>query len=172
MTSPPPEYDRRRRWRPWTLLASAALAAVIVAIAVQDGDDAAGPNAGGDRDAVAIAYVNAINTGDPGTVCRLETERQHQGETQEECVKTNDYLRNRNVKAGEPKVTQTKEFSEGVGVLVQYELATGTSPSHDALRLVEQPDGTWLVDQAESVDAEDLAVDPLSTVLGDRRETR
>lgn len=122
------------------------------------------------RDAAAIAYVNAINVGDPATVCRLETERQRDA-SQEACEKDRAYLKDRNVKADEPKVVATKEFAEGVGVLVEYHLTTGGStPSRDALRLMKQIDGSWLVDQAEDANSDDMATgDPLGTTLGERR---
>jgi hypothetical protein len=122
------------------------------------------------RDEAAIAYVNAINVGDPATVCRLETERQRDA-SQEACEQSNADLKDRNVKADEPKVVATKEFAEGVGVLVEYHLTTGGStPSRDALRMVEQADGSWLVDQAEDANSDDMATgDPLGTTLGERR---
>ncbi|MGZ0153714.1 hypothetical protein ACXJJ3_42060 (plasmid) [Kribbella sp. WER1] len=122
------------------------------------------------RDETAIAYVNAINVGDPATVCRLETERQRDA-SQEACEKDRAYLKDRNVKADEPKVVTTKDFAEGVGVLVEYHLTTGGStPSRDALRMMKQPDGSWLVDQAEDANSDDMATgDPLGTTLGERR---
>lgn len=163
---PPPG---RRRLILWIGLAAVVVAGLVVLLIVlltgkADQDKA------NRRDETAIAYVNALNTGDPATVCRLETERQRDA-SQDACEKDRAYLKDRNVKADEPKVVATKAFAEGVGVLVEYHLTTGGSaPSRDALRLMEQADGSWLVDQAEDANSDVMATgDPLGVALGERR---
>lgn len=164
------EGARRRRRLIWIAGTALALALVIVLIVILAVRTSSGDKSANRRDAAAISYVNAINVGDPVTVCRLETERQR-NDTQEGCEKERAYLKGRNVKVDEPKVIATKEFAEGVGVLVEYHLTTGGSnPSRDALRMVQQPDGSWLVDQAEDAPAAAMATgDPLGTTLGERR---
>lgn len=176
MTSPlgppaPPEPAGPRGRRRFLWIGGGAVVAVGLAVLlIVILNDRADQNTTNRRDEAAITYVNAINVGDPVTVCRLETDRQRNA-TQEDCEKSNAYLKDRNVKADEPKVVATKEFAEGVGVLVEYHLTTGGStPSHDALRMLQQADGSWLVDQAEDANSAALATgDPLGTTLGERR---
>ncbi|MFG1820572.1 hypothetical protein ACGFIF_42915 [Kribbella sp. NPDC049174] len=145
--------------------------ATVIGIVALTGDDNKNASRPDQRDQTAITYVDAINTGDPATVCRLETERQRNN-SQEACEKENAFMRGRNVKADDPKVVASKQLAEGTGVVVEYHLTTGGStPSHDVLRLVQQADGSWLIDEADSADAQAMASgDPIGNVLGERRE--
>ncbi|WP_432951312.1 hypothetical protein ACQPXM_41180 (plasmid) [Kribbella sp. CA-253562] len=173
-TAPPTDQNPRRR----RLLIGIALLALIIAVIViviiaasgSKGDGSTPPTPD-QRDQAAIAYVNAINAGDPEAVCRLETARQRGDDSLAECAEDRKYLRDRNVKADEPKVIRSRQLAEGTGVLVEYHLTTGgDTPSHDALRMLQQPDGAWLIDQAESADAATMATDdPILTALGERR---
>jgi hypothetical protein len=138
----------------------------VVAFLLGRGDDAS------DRDAVAIAYVNAINDGDPRRACELETPRARGHESIDDCTRDREYLRDNHFKANEPEVVRTRELTEGVGVLVKYRVTNNANPQHEALRLIQQ-DGTWLVDQLEGVTADELASpDPILTVLGETRPDR
>lgn len=171
--TPPTDPGAARGWsiHRLTIIAGVLFLAVLVAIVAvllgRYGDDES-PVGSGDRDAVAIAYVNAINDGDPRRTCELETPRAHGNESIDECTVSRENVRDNHYKADEPRVTQSRELHEGVGVLVQYRVTNNTDPQHQALRMMRQPDGAWLVDQVEGVSAHELgSADPILTVLGE-----
>lgn len=110
----------------------------------------------------ARTYQEAVLAEDWPTACELKTDRMRGGETIAECAERSENFPERRatpgeVTTGEPfEIEAVGEYPAGVGVGVSYDYTSGESSGtvHNAVRVVEDDEGTWRVDQATDLDGE------------------